>query len=448
MSAANRLATRRRVLKGVMGGAAISVGLPYLDCFLNTNGTALAATGAPLPVVYGTWYWGLGANPGLWEPKTLGKFSELGPETKALDRIKHKVNFYSGMKVHLDGRPAITHFTGNMSVLTGTTPRSSSVTIPTIDTLIADHIGSKTRFRSLEITSTGNPKHMYSFRAGGVFQPAEASPPALYARLFGPEFKDPNAADFTPDPAVMARQSVLSAVKDQHQDLAKVLGASDRARLDEYFTSLRQLEQQLDIMLQKPAPLEACTVPKAPEEGTAVTEIEVLTKTHRLNAQLAAHALACNQTHVVNLVFNDMTSSLRRQGSQMTHHILTHEEAIDEKLGYQPLASYFIGRIMEGFADYLTALDSVKEGDKTLLDRALIFAMTDTGYAKVHSVENMVMFTAGAAGGRVKTGIHYSGKGDPASRVGLTVQQALGMPVNSWGTDSMATSKTITEVLT
>jgi len=447
MSTVSNLASRRRVLKGVMGGAAVTVGLPFLDCFLNTNGTALAATGKKLPDIYSTWYWGLGLNPGRWEPPTDGPITELGPETKPLEQFKDRINLYSGLKVHLDGRPAITHFTGNMSVLTGTTPRSSAVVTPTIDTLIADHISSTVRYKSLEMTSTGNPKHMYSFRSGGVFQPGEADPSAMYARLFGPEFVDPNAADFTPDPAVMARQSVLSAVRDQRKSLEKSVGAADRARLDEYFTSLRQIEQQVELQLQKPAPLEACTIPGAIGEQPVGTEVEQLTATHKLNAQLAAYALACDQTRVVNLVYNDMTSSLRREGSQMVHHIYTHEEAIDEELGYQPNATFFVTRCMMGLADYLAALDSIREGDKTLLDRILIYGITDTGYAKVHSVENMPQITAGGANGRIKTGIHYAGKGDPTTRVGLTVQQALGLPINSWGTDSMATSKTITEVL-
>ena len=56
--------TRRSVLRGVLGGSAIGVALPFLDCFLNENGTAMAATGAPIPVRFGTWYWGLGHTPG------------------------------------------------------------------------------------------------------------------------------------------------------------------------------------------------------------------------------------------------------------------------------------------------------------------------------------------------------------------------------------------------
>ncbi len=56
--------SRRRVLRGMMGGAAVTVGLPFLDCFLDSNGTALAPTGTPLPVCFGTWFYGCGLNPG------------------------------------------------------------------------------------------------------------------------------------------------------------------------------------------------------------------------------------------------------------------------------------------------------------------------------------------------------------------------------------------------
>src|SRR3954464_9843762 len=104
MSASSQLASRRRVLRGMIGGTAVAVGLPFLDCFLNTNGTALAATGGPLPTAFGTWYWGCGFNPGRWEPKAAGAIREMMPELKMVDAFKDKINVYSGMKVHLDGR--------------------------------------------------------------------------------------------------------------------------------------------------------------------------------------------------------------------------------------------------------------------------------------------------------------------------------------------------------
>jgi hypothetical protein len=437
---------RRRVLKGMLGGAAITVGVPFLDCFLDANGTALAG-GAPLPSCFGTWFFGLGLNPGRWEPPTEGKITAFGPELEPLTPFKDKVNVYSGTKVILDGRPMITHFTGDWAVLTGTTPREERVSIPTIDTLVGDVIGTKTRFRSIEVTSTGNPAHSYSRRAGNALNPAEVSPVALYTRIFGPEFKDPNAADFTPDPNVMARQSVLSAVKEQRADLMKTLGAADRARLDEYFSSLRQIEQQLALELQKPAPMEACAVPAKTEESPPGTEVETVIANHKLFAALLAQALACGQTRVINVTFNDATSSLRRAGTSMTHHVFSHEEPVDNALGYQPNVTHFINQITTGLATMAATMDSIKEGDGTLLDRMLILASSDTGFAKIHSLDDMPLITLGSAGGRLKTGIHVAAKGDPSTRVGLTVQQALGVPVNSWGTDSMQTSKTITEVM-
>jgi len=297
------------------------------------------------------------------------------------------------------------------------------------------------------VTATGNPSHSLSMRGGNVTNPAEASPLALYTRLFGPEFKDPNAADFTPDGKVMVRRSVLTAVSDQRQAFTKELGASDKARLDEYFTSLRQIENQLQIESQKPAPLEACTPAQKPTDAPMGTDIEMVEANHKLFAKILAHTLACGQTRVFNMTFGDATSSLRHKGSQMVHHAYTHEEATDPQLGYQKTVVSFHYVIMGGLAEMVKTLDGMREGDGTLLDRTLMLASTDTGLAKVHSLENFPLITAGKAGGRLKTGIHVHTNGDPATRVGLTLQQAMGLSINNWGTDSMATNKSITEVL-
>ena len=131
----------------------------------------------------------------------------------------------------------------------------------------------------------------------------------------------------------------------------------------------------------------------------------------------------------------------------MVHHAYTPEEPVDGEVGYQKTVTSFIYGIMEGLATMISALDNIREGDGTLLDRTLMLAATDTGYARVHSLENMPLITAGGANGRMKTGIHVQANGDPATRVGLTAQQVMGLPVGSWGTDSMETSKTISEVI-
>jgi hypothetical protein len=102
---------------------------------------------------------------------------------------------------------------------------------------------------------------------------------------------------------------------------------------------------------------------------------------------------------------------------------------------------------MDTLASLLMQLDAVKEGDGTLLDHMLLLATSESNFAKVHSVESLPILVAGKGGGRWKPGQHVAGKGDPSSRVGLTIQQALGMPVSSWGVASMETSKPIGEVL-
>ena len=450
MSAISRI-SRRRALRGILDGVAVTVGLPLLDCFLDDNGTALAATGAPLPVCFGTWFYGCGLNPGRWEPKTVGANYEFGTELGPLTPFKHKLNVYSQMSALLDGKPPFAHTVGPVVILQGSTPPAADRPMnpgPTFDTAIADAIGSRSRFRSLEISCTGSAHSSHSKRAGDARNPSEVSPLALYQRIFGPEFKDPNAATFTPDPAVMVRRSVLSAVSAQTKGMMAELGSADRAHLDQYLTSLRELEQQLDLQLQKPAPLAACTASSAPPETPVGSEVGVVSTNHKLFAKILAHALACDQTRVFNIILTDGLSQLRFAGEANTHHLFTHEDPIDERLGYQPNVAKFFPTILGMFNTLLTELDSVREGDRTLLDRMLVFNYTDSGFAKNHTTDNIPLLTAGSAGGRVKTGIHFAAsKGDSVTRVSLTLQQVLGVTINSFGTGTNQTSKTISEVL-
>jgi len=255
------------------------------------------------------------------------------------------------------------------------------------------------------------------------------------------------ADDYAKDPLVMARRSVLSGVEEQRKAFEAQLGASDKQRLDQYFTSLRQLEKQLDIELTKPQPLEACRVPSKPTEAPVNAQIENVLVNHKLMTQLLVMAMACDQTRVFNMYFNNGASSLTRVGSTTTHHQLTHEEQLDQRLGYQPNVTFFVEKIMGAWVDFIAALDAVKEGDGTLLDHTLVFAHSETDFAKFHTIDSIPMMTAGSASGRVKTGIHVKGMGTPVSRVGLTLQQVMGVPVDKWGTASMQTNKPITEIL-
>jgi hypothetical protein len=437
---------RRSVLRGMLGGASIGVALPFLDVFLDGNGQALAGTTQRLPVRFGTWIWGCGFVPERWVPTATGSDYVLPPDLEPLAPYKSKLAIFSGYDVKLDGVPNKPHITGCLGLRTGIPVPNETVRAPTVDVLIGDSISKGTRFSSIEVSTSGIERS-YSYRAAGSANPSETSPLALYQRIFGEGFQDPNAATFTPDPSTMVRKSVLSAVAEDRQRLMRTVGADDRRRLDEYFGSIRHLEEQLALQLQPPARVENFTKPAAPSDTPVDSMIDNVMATHRLMAGLLAKALQCNQTKVINVLLSDTTSNLRRAGSTTTHHTLTHEEPVNLALGYQEQVGWFARQSMVAWREFLDAMNGIPEGDGTLLDNCMIFAHSDCSIAKAHAVEGIPMMVAGGGGGRIRTGFHMAGRADPASRIGLTLQQAMGLQVEKWGFQSMETNRTITELM-
>lgn len=441
---------RRTLLRGLLGGGAVSVALPFLDIFLDDNGRALAS-GAALPVRFGTWYWGLGHTPGhaIGDRAQSGAGIAFLDECAPLKRHHDVINYYGGFTTPLDGSANFVHMSGWIGLRTGTAPtKNMEISAPTLDLMVADAIGPRTRFKTLDISCLGDPTVNFSARSSASRSLSETSPVEFYRRLFGADFTDPNRADFTPDPATMVRRSVLSAVADHAKDFSAQLGAADRARMDQYFTSIRQVEQQFALQLEKPAANAACRVPASPDGSALISvEIDTVRETHRAMLGLLAMAVACDQTRVFNIAFCDALSRIRRAGEAYTHHNLTHEESTDKVRGYQPTVFLLNCQSMDACADMIDAFAAINEGDGTLLDNMLVFAHSETSFARVHSVDNIPIMTMGRAGGRMKTGYHIVGNGDPITRVGYTAMHAVGAPLESWGTKSLRTSKVIGEVL-
>ena len=446
MNNKRRKFNRRSVLRGVLKGSAIVVGLPILESFLNDNGTAFAADGSALPLCFGSWFWGLGLTPDRWEPKIIGAGYQLPEHIAVLNPIKEKLNIYSGLQVFLDGKVNQNHMSGAQGQMTGIVTKSAAEYDESFDAIIDKQFGANVRFRTLEVACDGNGSSGWTARGKNGKTPCQISPLDLYTRIYGEGFQDPNQAEFTPDPEVMVRKSVLSAVTEQRQQLMKSVSNDDRSRLDEYFTSLRGVEQKLAFELERPAPLPACSIPSLSEEeiGTMVSQVK---NTHRQFAQLLAHALACGQTRIFHVTIGNAFSTLRLPGEPSAYHALTHEEPIDSALGYQPKCKGLGEECMGFFLELVQTMDAIQEGEGTLLDRSVIFAFTDHGEARLHSMKNMPVFTAGSAGGRMKTGIHVAAEGDAATRVGFTVQQALGVITDRWGSESNQVSLPFDEVL-
>src|SRR5438067_8829680 len=114
MGAAERLFSRRRVMRGVLNGSAVTVALPFLNCFLDGNGAALA-DGSPKRIRFAHWFFGNGFTAGRqWWPDQTGSLKDvmLPEEIKALEPIKDKINIISHLNVIPDGKPNRPHITG------------------------------------------------------------------------------------------------------------------------------------------------------------------------------------------------------------------------------------------------------------------------------------------------------------------------------------------------
>lgn len=447
----NQLSRRGFILRGALGGAAVTVGLPILDAFLDGNGTAFAATlgGGRLPVRFGTWFWGCGMIPERWVPQKTGASYDLPPQLQPIKPVQDHVSVLSGFDVMLDGKSNLPHVSGNTGVRTGESfDNWQNIKTPTFDVLISDAIGSGSYFRVLDLSLDDNPQTSYSFRNGASMNAAIPNPTELYQKLFGADFHDPNQADFKPDPKFMVRRSVLSGVSDQRHALLARVGAADRARLDQYFTSVREMEDKLALQLQKPPRAEACVRPGPPIEVKGdLTDVAVVKAKHKLMTQLLAMALACNQTRAFNMNFDTAAASLHRAGDTTGYHQTTHEELIDRSLGFQPTVDKFATASMEAWADFVEAFAAIREGDGTLLDNMLVVAHSEVSLAKNHDVTGIPVMFAGRAGGKVKSGLHIKGSGEPISRIGLTAQQVMGVPVDSWGAGAMRSNRSISEIL-
>ena len=441
----NRKFTRRSLLRGAIQGSTVVMGLPILESFLNSNGTAFA-DGTELPPCFGSWFFGLGLTPGRWEPEVIGSNYELPEHVAALQPIKEKLNIFSGLQIFLDGKVNQNHISGAQGQMTGVVTRSAADYDESFDAVIDKQFGASARFRTLEVACDGNASSGWTARGRNGKTPCQISPLELYRRIYGDGFIDPNQADFAPNPEVMVRHSVLSAVTEQRQKLMNSVSSDDRSRLDEYFSSLRDVEQKLAFELERPAPLPACSIPSMDVEeiGTMVAQVQ---HTHKQFATLLSHALACGQTRIFHVTLGNAFSTLRLPGEPSAYHALTHEEPIDPELGYQPKCKVIGEQCMGFFVELLQALDSIQEGEGTLLDRSLVYAFTDHGEARLHSMKNLPVFTAGSAGGRLKTGLHISAEGDAATRVGFTIQKALGVVTNKWGVESNEVSTPFSEVL-
>lgn len=437
---------RRALLRGMLGGSAVAIGLPALEYFLNDNGTAYADCSTGLPTVFGVFYWGNGVLPDRWNPTTMGAGYDLPPLLAPLAPVQSDVTVVSGLRVLTSN--TFPHGSGPAGLFSGADVVDDTFVGPSLDQVIADGLarapGSvERRFHSIEI-GVERSTSSWSMTGPHMVNPPECDPFTLYTRIFGPEFRLPGDTSM-PDPRIALRRSVLDGVSDQIGRVRARVGRSDQARLEQHLDGIRALETQLDALAMAPtAP--ACTArPDMPEADYPDLEGRPqMQAIHRVMVDMLAVTLACDQTRTFFEMFSQPVNNTLFLDASAGHHQLTHDEA-DPQPQVERIVTFIIGE----FTYLVQKLASIDEGSARLLDRCAILGTTDVSFGRTHSLEDYPMLIAGSACGALRTGIHYrSASGDNASVVPLSLIKAVGIQdIDEYGSGAAHTTSTLGAIL-
>lgn len=428
--ATRRSFSRRTVLRGLLGGGIVTLGLPFLE-IMSRDRRAQAAPDS-FPKRFGMFFWGNGVLPDLWVPKATGTTPdtwELSQTLQPLADHKAKLSVVSGMKVPIVN--AVPHGSGPIGFLSGSPALSSNqeeFAAPTIDQVIAEVVGADSRFKSLEIGVQPGATGL-SHNGPHSLNPAETSPANLFQRVFGPEFVMPGT-DPKPNPTLDLRKSVLDAVMDDAKSLQSFLGKADQQRLDQHLAGVRALELRIQKLKESPPSLAACKVPTAPKDSYPdVDGRPPMPEISRAQADILALALACDQTRVFSFWFSQPVNNTLFPGATAGHHQLTHDEPSP-----QPQVANILLEIMTELSYLLKALDAIPEGDGTLLDHCGILCTTDVNYGRAHTIDDFPIVIAGGCNGALKSGVHYrSPAAENTSKVCLSLARAMGLSLESFG---------------
>lgn len=370
-------------------GAGAALSLPFLDSMLAPFARAAESASPLAPGATPRRMFGICNNLGLlpeyFFPQGSGRDYTPSPYLKLLEEHRSDFTVFSGVShPNVDGgHPS------DISFLTAAPHPASSSFRNTIslDQHIAEHLGTLTRFPSLTLAVNGG--RSLSCTGTGVAIPPEQSAASVFRQLFlqgTPEQIEAQIRELD------TGRSILDAVADQAKDLQRQVGASDRDRLDQYFTSVRDLEGRLLASRgweHKPKPVVNVSEPVDP-----TSPAQYMAKV-KLMYDLAKLAFETDSTRAISLMLNSVgTPVLQIQGETITdsYHNLSHHGKADDKLTQLKVVDEWHMKLLAGlFQD----LKSVREGDETLLDRTMILYGSNLGDANAHTTTNMPTLFAG-----------------------------------------------------
>ena len=429
---------RRTFLKGI--GACIA--LPFLEAMTPARA---ALGGAPKRMCF--IYLPNGMDMENWTPSKAGGGFDLPATLEPLKAHQQQFSVLSGL-AHVNARPggdgAGDHARANATFLTGVRARKTAGADIRIgvsaDQVAAQAVGRETRLPSLELTCDNSSRsagacdsgyacayqNNISWRNENSPMPPIADPRLVFERLFGS----------APDPDLAAgkalrescRVSILDLVRDDAKALQRSLGASDRRKLDEYLTALRETEVGIEQAEKFKAQMPKLTAMEKPEgiPGDFTQHV-------KLQYELLAHALATDSTRIA-------TFMVLREGSNRSypwlgvndgHHEISHHGGSAEKKSK-------IAKInrwhIERFAEFLAKLKTFREGSGTVLDNSMIVLGSAIADGDRHAHHDLPVLLAGAGGGAFKPGRHIQfAKETPMSNLFVAMMNQMGVRAEKHG---------------
>lgn len=406
-----------------MRGSGVALALPFLDSMLPTRGLGADATGkggVPRRMVCICNAYGL-YGPALL-PENTGPNYTLSPYLEILKEHRNDFTLFSGIS-HPNQAGADGHASEVTWLTSAAWPGLSGFrNTVSLDQLVAEKIGSETRYPSLVMGTYG--ERSISYTRSGVMIPAETKPSTVFAKLFLKGSPDEIKSQMQ---KMQEGRSIMDTVLGQAKTFGRRVGTADRAKLDEYYTSVREMELRFAKALewaQKPKPAMAAAPPKD------ITDERDMIGRLRLLLDLVPLAVQTDSTRLFTIMVNGLSTAPLVPGVSFDHHGLSHH-------GREPGKVDQLRRIEEAqFAavrDLIAALAKKEEAGRRLLDSTMVMFGSNLGNANSHEPTNLNIVLAG--GGFKHAGhVAFDQKNNtPLSNLFVTMLQRMNIETDRFG---------------
>lgn len=419
--------------RAFLGGASALVALP---AFETLNAKFAMAQAAKPPMRFLSWYFPCGVPSSASWPTLL----------EGLDPVKTKFSILTGMS-NIGGGPD--HARGTRSYLTGNHAG------PSFDQVLGDELAKKANKAPVHSLQLGVPDtrcepgapctfmNDVTWRPGGVVLPKQMRPDLAFDSLF--KGASPVATDTAGIERAALRKSVLDLVRDDAQNLSRMLSKSDNLRMDEYLSSIRATEAKIAALGSGGGAggggmacgkaiaglAENGNVFKTAIDSRGRATLAQLELAFAANIEVMALALQCDLTRVISFMAGSGGSAQHNLGTGDDYHLgIGHAGKMPE---FRAVVTWH----MKKLGEFLTALDSRKEADGTsILDNSVLFSSSEINEGGRHNHDNMPIVLAGGLGGKLKLGGPRA-VGNRFVDLFAFLGEQMGAPVTGFGTAAM-----------